>query len=193
MFLGGNTKFPQFSGINPPCQKTPFSIFLTFEGVNFVQFTWKSAGVIFWKEEDLRAKEAWESSNEARKGWARAARFLGRAGSPFGSLVAPRPSIFAPPTLFWPKTDYIKAPSGPFETERHRNTKYTKQSPGVLSMSREYSTPGLWVGGSSHVSLLSLYVLHCQAPYELPYMNTGIYVIPMWWIYRCWSLFLLLC
>ena len=51
------------------------------------------------KEEDLGAKEANERRPEAQKGVAHAARFLGRVGPTFWSLVAPLPSIFSPTTL----------------------------------------------------------------------------------------------
>ena len=66
--LGLINNFPIFLELTLRCQKTPFSIFLMFQGANFVWITWKSAGVVFWKEEDLRAKEAWKSSKEGQKG-----------------------------------------------------------------------------------------------------------------------------
>ena len=48
--------------------------------------------------------------SEAQKGMAHAARFLGRMGPTFWSLVAPLPSIFSPMTLSRPKTDYKNSP-----------------------------------------------------------------------------------
>ena len=60
--------------------------------------TYKFRSINIWKEEDLGAKEASERRPEAQKGVAHAARFLGRVGPTFWSLVAPLPSIFSPTT-----------------------------------------------------------------------------------------------
>ena len=61
--------------------------------------TWKFTSISFRKEEDLGAKEANERRPEAQKGVAHTARFLGRVGPTFWSLVAPLLSIFSPTTL----------------------------------------------------------------------------------------------
>ena len=50
------------------------------------------------KKEDLGVKEANERRLEAQKGVAHAARFIGRVGPTFWSLVAPLPSILSPTT-----------------------------------------------------------------------------------------------
>ena len=79
-------------------QKT---LFLSFY-VSGTQTSSKNSGKIqasvFWKEEDLGAKEASKRRPEGRKGGAHAARYCGRVGPTHLGLVAPLPSIFHPPT-----------------------------------------------------------------------------------------------
>ena len=79
-------------------QKT---LFLSFY-VSGSQTTSKNYGKIqasvFWKEEDLGAKEANKRSPEGRKAVAHAARYCGRVGPTLFPLGAPLRSIFAPPT-----------------------------------------------------------------------------------------------
>ena len=58
--------------------------------------TWKFTSISFRKEEDLGAKEANERRPEAQKGVTHTARFFGRMGPTFWSLMAPLPvDLFA--------------------------------------------------------------------------------------------------
>ena len=52
---------------------------------------------LFWKEEDVGAKESSKRSPEGQKGVARAAPVPGRVGPTILALGAPQPSIFSPP------------------------------------------------------------------------------------------------
>ena len=78
-------------------QKT---LFLSFY-VSGTQTSSKNYGKIqasvFWKEEDLGAKEASKRRPEGRKGVAHAARYCARVGPTRLGLVAPQPSILSPP------------------------------------------------------------------------------------------------
>ena len=124
MILGIFHSFPIFLELTLRWQKTLFSIFWCFRDPNDVQMTWKFTSISFTKEEDLGAKEANERRPEAQKGVAHAARFLGRVGPTFWSLVAPLPLIFSPTTPPWPKADYKNSPRGRSEEGRRRNTKH---------------------------------------------------------------------
>ena len=88
--------FPIFLELTLLWQETLFSIFLSFRDPNDVQLTYKFTGIIFWKEEDVGAKEAKKWRPEGQKRWAHAARFLGHVGPINLALEAPTPSIFVP-------------------------------------------------------------------------------------------------
>ena len=79
-------------------QKT---LFLSFY-VSGTQTTSKNYGKIqasiFWKEEDLGAKESSKRSPEGKKRGAHAAKYCSRVGPTILALVALLPSIFRPPT-----------------------------------------------------------------------------------------------
>ena len=55
---------------------------------------------LFWKEEDIGAKESSKRSPEGQKGVAHAALVPGRVGPTILGLGAPAPSIFPPPIPF---------------------------------------------------------------------------------------------
>ena len=71
---------------------------MLFRSPNVNEITWKFTGVNIWKEEDMWAKEANKRRSEDQTGMAHAARYMGRVGPTRSALVAPLPSIFAPPT-----------------------------------------------------------------------------------------------
>ena len=71
---------------------------------------------IFWKEEDLRAKEASKRRPEGQKRGAHTAPVPGRVGPTQMALVALLPSIFVPVASSWPKNAYIRSPPTFFET-----------------------------------------------------------------------------
>ena len=117
--------------------------------------TCKFTSVNFWKEEDLRAKEANKQRPEGQDRWAHAARYMGRVGPLLLGLGAPLPLIFPPPTPFRPKNAYKNYPptfSGrsAAETQKHRNRdlelqigggKLRRGAAGVVSIfSNDFST-----------------------------------------------------
>ena len=89
------------------------------------------AGIIFWKEQSVGAKEAKKWKPEGQKRWAHAARFLGRVGPPILGLEPPMPSIFVPVPSSWPKNDYKNSPPTAFGREHRRNTKPRNRRPGT--------------------------------------------------------------
>ena len=86
-----------FYGINPAQAENPSFLFYCFRDPNVNEITWKFTGVNIWKEEGLRKKEASKRRPEGQTGMAHAARYRGRVGPTRSGLVAPLPSIFAPP------------------------------------------------------------------------------------------------
>ena len=85
-----------YYGINSAQAEYPISFLLCFRGLNDVIMTCKFKGEIFWKEEDLGAKEASKRRPEGRKRVAHVARCRGRVGPSIFALVAPLPSILLP-------------------------------------------------------------------------------------------------
>ena len=155
MIFGNNRLFPIFMELTLHSQKTPFSYFNVSGTPNVNEITWKFTGVNIWKEEDLWAKEANKRSHEGQKGWAHAAHVPGHVGPIKLGLGALLPSIFPPPTLFWPKNTYKNYPptfSGrsAAETQKHRNRdlelqigggKLRRGAAGVVSIfSNDFST-----------------------------------------------------
>ena len=78
-------------GINPGQAEKPYFIPYLFQGLNDVIMSCKFMGIIFWKEEDLGAKEASKRRPEGRKRVPHAARYRGRVGHP----LLPLRSLFA--------------------------------------------------------------------------------------------------
>ena len=137
MILGIFHSFPIFLELTLHWQKTLFSIFWCFRDPNDVQKTWKFTSIIFRKYEDLGVKEANERRPEAQNGVAHAARFLGRVGPTFWSLVAPLPSIFLPEASSWPKNDYKSSLPTPFRGEAAENIETPKQRSGAADWRRK--------------------------------------------------------
>ena len=81
-------------GINPAQAEKRYFFSYLFQGLSDVIMSCKFTGIIFWKEEDLGAKESSKRRPEGQKRWAHAAR--GRVGHPLLGLVAPFASILLP-------------------------------------------------------------------------------------------------
>ena len=147
--------FPIFMELTLRRQKT---LFLSFY-VSGTQTTSKWPANLrasnIWKEQDRGAKEANKRRPEGPDEWAHAAHVPGRMGPPLLGLGALLPSIFPPPTPFWPKTDYKNSPRCPSErsaaeTQKHRNRdlelqigggKLRRGAAGVVSIfSNDFST-----------------------------------------------------
>ena len=104
-------------------QKTPISFFICFRTLTTSKWAINLWGSLFWKEEDLRAKEVNERRPEGQNRGPHMARYRGRVGSPIYALVAPFASILRPEAFSWPKTDYKNSPPMFSRRRRWRNTK----------------------------------------------------------------------
>ena len=82
--------------MNPTKAENPYFFPYLFQGLNDVIMSCKFTGIIFWKEEDLGAKEASKRRPEGRKRVPHAARYRGRVGPPLLALVAPFATILLP-------------------------------------------------------------------------------------------------
>ena len=85
-----------FYGINPVHAENPYFFPYLFQGLNDVIMSCKFTGIIFWKEEDLGAKEASKRRPERQKRVPHVAPIPGRVGPPLLALVAPFASILLP-------------------------------------------------------------------------------------------------
>ena len=149
-------------------------LFLSFYVSGTLTTSWwpeKLRGSIFWKEEDLRAKEASKRRPEGRKKVAHAATIAGRVGPILLGLGAPQPSILSQPPSSWPKNAYKKVPwRFPNQASSyHRNTKTDIWGcrlegensggalPGWSPPSPTTSPPSPWWRGSSPPSGLWVY------------------------------------
>ena len=83
-------------GINPAQVENPYFFPYLFQGLNDVIMSCKFMGIIFWKEEDLGAKEASKWRPEGQKRVPHAALVPGRVGPPLLALVAPFATILLP-------------------------------------------------------------------------------------------------
>ena len=80
-------------GINPAQTEKPYFFSYLFQCLNDVIMSYKFTGIIFWKEEDLGAKEASKRRPEGQKRVPHADPVPGRMGPPLLALVAPFASI----------------------------------------------------------------------------------------------------
>ena len=87
--------FPIY-GINPAQAEKPYFFPYLFQGLDDVIMSCKFTGIIFWKEEELGAKEARKRRSEGQKRVPHAAPVPGHVGPPLLGLVALFASILLP-------------------------------------------------------------------------------------------------
>ena len=126
MILGNKSIVSYFYGINPAQAENPISFLLCFRDLNDVIKSGKIQASLFWKEEDVGAKESSKRRPEGQKGVAHAATVPGHVGPTILGLEAPQPSIFLPPPSSWPKNGYKRSPTAFSKTsaaisQKHEN------------------------------------------------------------------------
>ena len=98
-----------FYGINPAKAENPYFFPYLFQGLNDVIMSWKFTGIIFWKQEDLGAREASKRRPDGQRRVPHAAPVPGHVGPPLLGLVAPFATIILPEASSWHKNAYIKS------------------------------------------------------------------------------------
>ena len=97
MILGNKIIVSYFYGINPAQAENPiFSFYVSGTQTSSEKYG-KIRRSLFWKEEDVGAKESSKRSPEGQKGVAHAAPVPGHVGPTILALGAPQPTIFSPP------------------------------------------------------------------------------------------------